>query len=94
VDTPIFAGVHGGEQVTVDYGTNVVWVDIQGIVGVGSGSTSTYVSTGIVDEYINMTEYFQGLAHKFFSLHRIGQIGGKKGGSTAKGTNLLCHRWS
>jgi hypothetical protein len=41
-----------------------------------------------------MTEYFQGLAHEFFSLHRIGQIGGKKGGSTAKGTNLLCHRWS
>ena len=92
--TPILTGIHGGEQVTVDYRADVVWINIQRIIWVGSGSTSADISTGVIDKYINMAEYFQGLSQEFFGLHRIGQIRGKIGTSTAKSSNLLCHRWS
>src|SRR5258708_39341119 len=90
----IFGGVYGGEEVKLGHGTDVIWIDIQGIVRVWARGTSTNISAGVINEYVNMTAYFQSLAHGFFSVHRIGQISGKKGGPMAMSTNLLYHRWS
>src|SRR5947209_17885396 len=94
MQTRILTGIHGREQVALKDATDIIWIDLQCIIGIRPGSSAPNVSTGIVDQDIKMTQGCQRLRHEVLCLCRVGQVGGEKRGAATQGTDLLGHRWS